>query len=195
MKHIILTALLLLSCVSFSFADQDTPKVTINKTIEEILKVVEAHSGDTQTKPRREKLREVINPRFDFDRMAQLSLGANWTEASVDEQKEFTAVFSDLLAKTYLSKIETIKPGMVSVETESLDSTGQKSTVKTLVKSKGDVFPIDYKLLNEKGSWKVYDVVIENVGLVVNYRNEFAAIIRKEKFPGLLRKLRDKSQS
>lgn len=194
MKKILLSLVVLLGLVSTAFADQNSPKIEINGTINQIVDTVTKFPGDTGAKDRRDKLREIINPRFDFSRMAQLSLGANWNEITAEDQKEFTAVFSDLLAKTYLSKIETVKPGMVSVETETLDSTGQKATVKTLVTNKGDVFPIDYKLLNNSGEWKVYDVVIENVGLVVNYRNEFAGIIRKEKFSGLMQRLRDKSK-
>lgn len=169
-----------------------TPKATIEKTVDEIISVVQKYDGDSHTKERREKLREAINPRFDFATMARLSLGASWNEIKENEQKEFVAVFSDLLAKTYLAKIETVKPGMVSFENETIDATGKKSVVKTLVKSKGDVFPIDYKLLISESGWKVYDVVIENIGLVVNYRNEFASVIRKDKFEGLMKKLQEK---
>lgn len=175
-----------------SAAEGITPKQSVEKTIDGIVKAVAESPGDEKTKERRSKLRDIINPRFDFDKMAQLSLGAAWKDINGDQQKEFTSTFSNLLAKTYLVKIETVKAGMVSIETESVDETGQKATVKTLVKSKGDVFPIDYKLLNENGEWKVYDVVIENIGLIVNYRNEFSSIIRKDQFAGLMLKLKEK---
>jgi phospholipid transport system substrate-binding protein len=99
-------------------------------------------------------------------------------------------VFSELLARTYLSKIETVKPGMVKVDGENVDS--NKAVVKTIVTSKGDNFPIDYKLMFTDGRWQVYDVVIENIGLVANYRNEFAGIIRKDTFAGLMERLRQK---
>jgi phospholipid transport system substrate-binding protein len=64
--------------------------------------------------------------------------------------------------------------------------------VKTVVLSQGDTFPIDYKMMNRDNNWRVYDVVIENIGLVANYRNEFSGIIRKDKFSGLMEKLRAK---
>jgi phospholipid transport system substrate-binding protein len=122
--------------------------------------------------------------------MARRSLGSNWNEISAAEQADFTTVFSELLARTYLSKIETVKRGMVKVESESVESS--KAVVKTTVLSQGDTFPIDYKLMLENGQWRVYDVVIENIGLVANYRNEFSGIIRKEKFSGLMERLRKK---
>jgi phospholipid transport system substrate-binding protein len=80
---------------------------------------------------------------------------------------------------------------MVKVESENVEP--PKAVVKTIVISKGDTFPIDYKLIQkEGGSWQVYDVVIENIGLVANYRNEFSGIIRKDNFSGLMEKLRAK---
>ena len=169
---------------------ETSPKAEIQKTIDAIISIVEASPGDDKKLARRGKLREVINPKFDFDEMSRRSLGANWNTITPAEQEDFTTVFSELLARTYLSKIETVKPGMVKVESENIESS--KAVVKTVVLSKGDTFPIDYKLMLENGQWRVYDVVIENIGLVANYRNEFSGIIRKDKFPGLMERLRKK---
>ncbi|MBN8548395.1 MAG: ABC transporter substrate-binding protein [Deltaproteobacteria bacterium] len=163
----------------------------VKKTLDEVIKVVTTYPTDKQLQVRRDKLREVINPRFDFEEMSKRSLGTYWKEITPEQQKEFVVVFSDLLARTYLSKIETVEEGMVKFDGEKVDF--PRALVKTIVKYKGDNFPLDYKLLNEGGSWKVYDVVIENIGLVANYRNEFAGIIRKESFDGLMKKLREKS--
>jgi phospholipid transport system substrate-binding protein len=172
-------------------ADESSPKAEIEKTINDIIKTV-ASTPDASVSPiRRQKLRELINPKFNFAEMSKRSLGPNWNEISPEEQKEFTEVFSELLARTYLSKIETVKPGMVKVESENVEP--PKAVVKTTVISKGDTFPIDYKLMQKDGGqWQVYDVVIENIGLVANYRNEFSGIIRKDKFSGLMEKLRAK---
>lgn len=169
------------------------PRDEISSTINGIIDIVKGLPSDSQTHERRAKLREFINPKFDFAKMAQLSLGANWNTVTPEQQKEFVEIFSNLLAKTYLAKIETVKENMVTVEAASVDPQTQRATVKTLVKNKGDVFPIDYKLSSESGSWQVYDVVIENIGLVVNYRNEFAGIIRKENVSGLIERLKAKT--
>ncbi len=167
-----------------------SPKVEMQKTIDGIITIASAHPGDGQQAIRRSKLRELINPKFNFPEMAKRSLGPNWNDITPEEQADFTSVFSELLARTYLSKIETVKPGMVTVESEQVEP--PRAIVKTKVISKGDTFPIDYKLSIHNDSWQVYDVVIENIGLVANYRNEFSGIIRKEKFSGLMTRLRQK---
>ena len=163
---------LLVSSASQAHGDaMPSPKAELTKTIDGIIDVAGKYPGDDQKAIRREKLRELINPKFNFTEMSRRSLGANWNEITPAEQKDFTAVFSELLARTYLSKIETVKPGMIS---------------------KGDTFPIEYRLAFTDGRWQVYDVVIENIGLIGNYRNEFSGIIRKEKFSGLMERLRKK---
>jgi phospholipid transport system substrate-binding protein len=181
---------LALSILSARFAQAESPLSEIQGTIEKIVATVEENSGDAAKEIRRTKLREIIDPKFDFAEMSRRSLGVYWNEITSEERGEFTAIFSNLLARTYLSKIETVKPGMVKVLSEDVNE--KAAVVKTTVTSKGDTFPIDYKLQQLDGSWRVYDVVIENVGLVANYRNEFAGIIRKEKFAGLMNRLRRK---
>ena len=167
-----------------------SPKADMQQTIDQIIKIASALPGDDKKIERRLKLRELINPKFNFNEMSKRSLGANWNDITPQEQADFTHVFSELLARTYLSKIETVKPGMVTVESEQVEA--PRAVVKTTVVSKGDTFPIDYKLMLQGGSWQVYDVVIENIGLVANYRNEFSGIIRKDKFSGLMERLRKK---
>lgn len=181
---------LVLAFPVFANPAMPSPKAEMSKTIDDIISIASAHPGDTQKTVRREKLRELINPKFNFGEMSKRSLGARWNDLSTSEQQDFTAVFSELLARTYLSKIETVKPGMVKVESEQVEL--PRAVVKTVVISRGDTFPIDYKLMNSNKNWQVYDVVIENIGLVANYRNEFAGIIRREKFSGLMERLRKK---
>ena len=180
-------------------AAPDSALSQVTATINQIVDAVEAAPGADNTQKRRGKLREIINPRFDFNEMARRSLGPAWNDITGAEQQDFTAVFSDLLARTYLNRIETVKRGMVAIDGEEAaasngDEAVQKTTVKTSVTSKGDTFPINYKLLKGDNGWRVYDVVIENIGLVANYRNEFAGIIRKEKFEGLMQRLREKNK-
>ena len=170
------------------------PLEAIKATVDQVVAINESLPGDASLTQRREKLRAVITPRFDFDEMARRSLGTNWSAINADQQAEFVKVFSDLLAKTYLARVESAKTGMVKIENEKI-TPGNPSVavVKTQVMSKGDSFPIDYKLVDEHGTWKVYDVVIENIGLIVNYRNEFSGIIRKDKFDGLMARLRERA--
>ena len=166
------------------------PKQTIQATIDSLVQVVEVTKNPQQREERRRRMREVITPCFDFAEMAKSSLGPKWEQLNDAERTEFVDTFSELLAKTYLDRIGNIERGMVSVVGERLAD--PRALVKTTVNYKGDVFPIDYKMLNQGGKWKVFDVVIENIGLVVNYRSEFAGIIRKEQFAGLMKRLREK---
>lgn len=177
-----------------AYADQAPQASALSEvqiTLDEVIKIVKAYPTDAQLDERRRKLREIINPRFDFEEMSKRSLGTYWRQITPEQQKDFVQVFSDLLARTYLSKIETVEEGMVKFDGEKVDF--PRAMVKTVVKYKGDNFPLDYKLLNEAGTWKVYDVVIENIGLIANYRNEFSGIIRKENFDGLMKRLREKN--
>jgi len=176
-----------------SWSEANSPKQTVQETLDDIVAVVAKNKGDQNKKARRDGLRAIMNPKFDFAKMAQLSLGLHWNTISETERQEFIDVFSNLLSKTYMTKVETVEAGMVSVESERIEEGNQKAVVKTLVKSKGDFFPIDYRLINQNNAWRVYDVVIENIGIVVNYRNEFASIIRKDTFAGLMDQLRKKS--
>lgn len=169
---------------------QLSPLKQVEHAINDLVTVIETSAASTSVEQRREKLRKVIDPVFDFEEMARRSLGTYWKEISAEEQTEFVRVFSDLLARTYLSKIETLKRGMVHLESERIEA--PRALVKTIVEDKGNKFPIDYKLLDQNGHWKVYDVIIENIGLVANYRNEFAGVIRKESFAGLMKKLSEK---
>ena len=167
-----------------------TPTAEVRDTLDQILVVVEKYPGKDQEKPRREKLRQVINPKFDFKEMSQRSLGALWKERTPEEQKEFVDVFSNLLAKTYLAKVELVRRDTVKIDKEEVD--GARALVKTIITYNGDKFPLDYKMMNKNGMWQVFDVVVENIGLVANYRNEFAGVIRKDGFEGLMTQLKDK---
>ena len=171
-------------------AGTPSPSAEMEKTVDSIISIANTYSSDDQKDIRRAKLRELINPKFNFAEMSKRSLGPNWKNLSKQEQSEFTEVFSELLARTYLSKIETVKPGMVEVKGEQVRI--PRAIVKTVVTSKGDKFPINYKMALKDNAWQVYDVVIENIGLVANYRNEFSGIIRKEEFSGLMARLRKK---
>lgn len=180
-----------------------TASSEIKFAIDEIVKINAEFPGEAKAKERRAKLRELINPRFDFEEMSKRSLGANWSGLSPEQQAGFVSLFSDLLSKTYMNRVETVKDGMVKLmgeEAVSADASGatesasNKSVVKTMVENNGSNFPINYKSMFKDGRWKVYDVVIENIGLVANYRTEFAGIMRKEKFEGLMQRLKEKMQ-
>ncbi len=173
-----------------------SPRDELRITIDKLVETVEKTQGVAKASERKKALRDIIRPKFDFSEMSVRSLGPLWRDLPADQQSEFTTIFSELLARTYLSRIETIERGMVIIDGEKVyaaPSGGEaRAVVRTIVSQKGDKFPILYKVVFRENQWRVYDVVIENVGLVANYRNEFSGIIRREGFPRLMERLREK---
>lgn len=199
-KLVLCSALFLFSAVvvgggsSPVVAEQDavSPRGEMQTTLDSLVSIVTEYKGDSNQKVRRDKMRQVIEPKFNFEEMAKRSLGVKWKSITQKERDEFVDLFSELLARTYLGRIEKVEKNMVEIKSETLKL--PRALVKTVVTFEGDNFPIDYKLLYEANSgWQVYDVIIENIGLVSNYRSEFAGIIRKEDFSGLLSRLREKN--
>jgi phospholipid transport system substrate-binding protein len=140
-----------------------------------------------------QKLRDIISPVFDFREMSRRSLAKHWKEANPQQQKEYVNLFSDLLAKSYLKKIrENVETSNFSIVKEQ-DAGAGRVVVRTQVEADGVPASIDYRMRQKENAWKVYDVIVENVGLVSNYRSEFAGIIGKEGIEGLLERLREKS--
>lgn len=193
MKKLLAAVILSLIFASASFAnepvDAASPLQEVKNTLNEVINAVQTNEGDAAREVRRKKIREILSPRFDFQEMAKRSLGAAWKDRTEDERTEFVKVFSELLARTYVSRVETVKPGMVQFKSESVEF--PDAIVKTSVKDDTNSFPIDYRL-KFKDKWQVYDVAVENISLVANYRNEFAGIIRREEFSGLMKMLNEK---
>ncbi|RMD86253.1 MAG: ABC transporter substrate-binding protein [Candidatus Dadabacteria bacterium] len=169
---------------------ETSPLKIIQETTKQVIEVNKNFESKQSSREHHSKLREIIAVHFDFNEMAKRSLGSYWLKITDEEREEFVDVFSELLARTYLSRIDKIRSDIVSFNGEKIRQ--KKAIVKTIINYEGNSFPIDYKFINKKGHWLVYDVVIENIGLVANYRNEFAGIIRKEKFSGLLARLKKK---
>lgn len=193
MKSLALLSLFLFSCLFFSIhaQAQEGAISDVRITVQKLVEIAETLPGEPHREERRTKLRQIMIERFDFNEMAKRSLGTQWSKITPEEQADFVKIFSDLLAKTYMNRIEKVTRDMVKVESENLDF--PKSVVKSKVTSDGDVFPLDYRLQNVNGTWKVYDVIIENIGLVANYRNEFAGIVRSSGFTGLMDGLKKKA--
>ena len=166
------------------------PLSLLEQVIDDVIIVNTKLSGKENQGLRRAKLYDTIAPYFDFNEMSRRSLGAHWSKTSTSEQDEYTDAFSRLLSATYVRRIDQVDSDIIKFDGEKI--VGKKALVKTRVEGKQDSFPIIYKLINKDGTWRIYDVIIENIGLVANYRNEFAGIIRKHSMQGLIDKLAKK---
>jgi phospholipid transport system substrate-binding protein len=190
--HVVFSVcLIVLSLVSVAFAGEPTAlvKQTTDKVVD-ILKNKEMKKPG-KTEERRAAIRRTISERFDFEEMAKRSLARYWNQRTPDEKKEFVGLYSDLLERTYIRKIEayTDEQFIYGEETDE----GDYAVVRTKIITKKDVdVPIEYRMEKKNGDWLVYDVVIEGVSLVSNYRNQFNEIMHSGSYETLVKKLKNK---
>jgi phospholipid transport system substrate-binding protein len=173
----------------FSYAGAPTEQIrgTIDRAIE-ILKDP-ALAAKEKREERRELLRKEIAPVFDFAEMAKRSLGIRWRERTPEDRDRFVVLFRQLLENSYLGKIEAYEGEVIRYGKETVD--GPYAEVKTLVVTrKGQEIPVDYRMLGNGGKWRIYDVVIEGISLVNNYRSQFNSILQKSSFAEMMEKLR-----
>jgi len=138
---------------------------------------------------RREALRKELFPSFYFEEMAKRSLGVHWKDRTPREREEFTGLFRDLLENAYAVKIEGYKGEKILYRKESVDP--PYAVVNTVILTlQGDEVTVDYRVLKDGARWRIYDIVIEGVSLVNNYRSQFAGILQKSSYPELVRRLK-----
>ena len=184
----LISLFLLLSLVPVNlWAEDRGPQQQLEISINKLLDVLrdETLKGNENQQLRREHIAEVVFLQFNMRRMAKLSLGRAWIDLSDAERSKFTALFRDLLKRSYVATIDGYADEEISYVKEIIK--GEKAEVKTLVisGSRGGI-PLNYKLKVEEGRWLVYDVIIENVSLVRNYRSQFGPIMKKRGFAGLI---------
>ncbi len=164
------------------------PSDQTRSTIEKVLAILK----DPVTKSNRlDRIRQVINPSFDFAEMAKRSLGTHWQRRTPAEQQEFVKLFTDLVETSYAGTIESYNGEKVAIGTEKLDKDFAEVNTKIVTKQ-GEEFSIDYKLHQVDGSWKIYDAVIENVSLINNYRSQFNRVIGKSSYDELVTMMKSK---
>ncbi|MFQ5839274.1 MAG: ABC transporter substrate-binding protein [Candidatus Methylomirabilales bacterium] len=186
-----ITGLLLLGGVLVAAANG--PMAQVKMTVDQVLAIVKdpALQGSAKQAERRRKLREVVFTRFGFREMAKRSLGIHWRDRSVRERDEFVRLFADLLERSYVGKIEAYASEQILFVGETVE--GRYARVQTrIVTDRSPDIPIEYRLLMQEGRWAVYDVVIEGVSLVSNYRTQFNRIIVTSSYRELVKKMQVK---
>ncbi len=189
----LLSALLMVGLTGPVMAGE--PQDRVKQTITEVLAILQDEALQTpeQTEARRAKIRRVVNQRFGFAEMGKRALGRHWRKLKPDQRKEFIPLFSDLLERSYISKIEaavTAEEINVLYTKETIDEDGY-ALVRTEIENPRDLnFEVDYRLLKRDNNWEAYAIVIEGVSLVNNYRTQFNKIIRQESYEALVKKLK-----
>jgi phospholipid transport system substrate-binding protein len=169
------------------------PTEQLRGAIDRVLRVLEdpALKGEARVADRRRALRQIADEIFDFDEMARRAMGQHWRSLTAAQRTEFVQVFSDLLERAYTSKIERYGGEKIQYPGERVE--GDLATVSTRIVTKnGTEVPVDYRTLKRGDRWRVYDVSIEGVSLVANYRTQFNSIIRTSSYEELLKKMRSR---
>jgi len=185
---LILAAGIALTVANIAAADA-SPTDAVRGSVDSILTLLQNKELDQAT--RRKEMRKVINGRFDFRAMSQRTLATNWKKASKEQQQEFVQLFAQLIENTYIGRVEAYTDEKVDYPGEKVK--GKKAVVETLILTASADIPINYKVYQKKnGEWWVYDVIIEGISLISNYRSSYQEIMKKEGFDGLLTKMQAK---
>ena len=170
-----------------------TPTGAVKETVDQVFVVLrdQALKDPGREMERRAKLEGIIGRRFDYAEMAKRTLASQWKGLSPEQQQEFVTLFQQFLANSYVGNVD----GYSGEEVEYLKERekGEFAEVQTKVVSPKVQIPLDYRLLQKNGEWWVYDVVIDGVSLMKNYRGQFSRIINTSSFEALLEKLRSKA--
>ena len=169
------------------------PTEAMKTTIDEVLRIVRDQDLNQKDKAeeRRTRLEKVVEARFDYTEMSRRALGAPWNQLTDQQKQEFVDLFRTLLTNSYADKIETYSGEGVQYLNERTEK--EYAEVRTKVLSGKTEIPLDYRLINKAEDWRVYDVVVDNISLVNNYRGQFTKILRASSYSDLVDQLRKKS--
>ena len=190
-----LAAVLLVPLVGPDRAWAGAPTDQLRTQIDRAVKVLEDPElrKDGHQRERRTAVRQIANDIFDFSETAKRSLARHWAPRTQAERDEFVGLFTDLLERSYISKIELYGGEKIQYVGESIEGDGAVVRTKLLTRQ-GTEIPIDYRMLRRGDKWLVYDVVIEGVSLISNYRTQFNKIITTSSFQELMKKMRTKQE-
>jgi phospholipid transport system substrate-binding protein len=192
-----LLCLLLVAVFCFSSlgaAVSVSPTEKVRKATEEITSILDEYVKNHQ-KNREEtvsKIMVIADQHFDWAEMAKRSLSRYWKQRTPDEQNKFTSLFRDLIKNAYIGKVEGYAGEKVVFEGEKIEDGYSVVKTKIITPSKGTEIPVYYRLQDNGGNWMVYDVVIEGVSLVNNYRDQFNSILQGSSYEDLVKRIQDK---
>ena len=178
-----------------SVPNQSGPLAVIESGTQKALEILhQSESGQAAPlRQRKQEILKIVGQYFNFDEMSKSALGYPWKQQTPEKRQEFVHLFKQLLFDTYVTRLQNYTGSNEKVVYDSQLVNGNYAVVKTHVMYQGNKnVSIDYRLHKTNGEWKVYDVVVEGVSLIVNYRSQFSAILANESFNSLLQKLREK---
>ena len=170
-----------------------SPTVQVRSSVDQVIRILTDPrlQGKAKKEEQQNLLRKTIFPRFDFKEMAKRALGTHWHRQTPEKQREFVRIFSYLLEKAYVGRIDSFNNEKFIYISERIDEPYAEVDSKILT-SKGEEFTINYKLHRVGDEWKIYDLVVENISLVNNYRSQFNRIINKSSYDDLVSMVKQK---
>ena len=171
------------------------PTERVKQTSDKVIAIVSdpALKGQDKAEKKKDLIREVVDGLIDWEEMSRRSLGIHWQKRTDEEKREFVRLFSQLIEKTYRDKVEDYAGEKVNYVGEKID--GDYAEVESrILTSKNTEIPVNYKMTRKQGKWWVYDIVIEGVSFVNNYRTQFNSILASSSYPGLVKQLKAKTE-
>jgi len=186
---LIFAVLLIIPLQSYAATPKETVETGVNNIIGTLTDpAFKAKSKDAQIT----QLGDVISQIFDFEELSKRTLGREWKKMNAEQQKEFVPLFKELLQGVYADRLLAYSDQKIIFDKETMLKKGSAEVQSFLQTSDGKKIPLFYRLTDKSGSWKVYDVIIEGVSMVKNYRTQFREILAKDSAEKLLQILRDK---
>jgi phospholipid transport system substrate-binding protein len=188
-----LTAALAVSLAPSRFiapAWADDPMSVVKTTVNQALEVLQDKSAPLAQ--RQDKLRQIVAQTFDFTEMAKSALGYHWKEITPAQQQEFTNAFIAFIEDSYLSKINDYRGQVVNFLRVSNEGPQYAQVATDIVQPKGDAIHVNYRLVQEGGTWKIYDVTVDAISIIANYRNQFNRVMNSKGYDTLIADLKAK---
>jgi phospholipid transport system substrate-binding protein len=189
---IISTVCLTSSAFAASQQAPRAPAVVVQQTINKALVLLKNDS--IPKRQRRRELITLVQGNFDFSAMARSALGRHWKTLSSDDRRQFVAVFIAFLEDAYIGKIESYTGQPIQFANETVLSDDQVEIQTNILQSEGEPVKVNYLMQREADDWKVYDVTVDSISIIANYRNQFDRVINQHGFPALINSMREKQK-
>jgi len=195
MKRLLVGFILLVLVIIPLHVRAGVPFDTVKGHVNEVLKVLRdpALQGEANEEAKQEKIEAIADEMFDYVALSRLTLGRNWKKFNGDQKKEFIQLYRSILEKAYMDRILAYTDEKVTFGRETMLS-DKKAEVQTHILTKSVEIPIFYRVYLKDGKWKVYDVIIEGISLVKNYRTQFRDILANNPPEKVLKILREKTE-
>lgn len=183
----------LLLFTAASARERDSATQAVRTTVDEVMQILsdEQLKQPERVQERREFVQRIINQRVDYEEMGKRTLGLHWRTLSESDKKEFVSLFRTFLSNSYEDRFDEYSGEQVRYLAEHRQ--GDFAEVRTKLASHKVIVPLDFRLVWKSGQWWVYDLVVDGISLVRNYRAQFTRIIQSSSYQGLLEKLKTKT--